>query len=98
MACPSCGFIVCIDCFELRNKDLKSNSKLENLSFKIYFFKLNLSNKDKASNKDLYSWLYCYKYDFDFNKLRKKKHLPSNMIYVQFIPSQSKVLFFYLSK
>ncbi|RNA23033.1 lysine-specific demethylase 3B isoform X2 [Brachionus plicatilis] len=27
MACRSCGFVVCIDCFELRGRDLKFNKR-----------------------------------------------------------------------
>nr|QDF21461.1 lysine-specific demethylase 3A [Brachionus koreanus] len=81
MACGSCGFIVCIDCFELRSRNLKLNDKIR-------------------SNRDQYSWLHCYKYNFELKKIIKKAHSPSDMLYVQFIPSQilNKIYFIYKNR
>lgn len=87
MACKSCGFVVCIDCFNLRTRNHKSSSKIVKVNLNLIF--LFFYNEEKLNKKDQFLWLFCYKYDFKLNRLTKKPHWPVDLIYVQFIPSKS---------
>lgn len=100
-ACLSCGFVVCLSCYELKIRGIFGL-----LLFLFYFFKyFDLFKENQIAMKNLgghlqknpiTNWYYCVGHKKAAGSKRgKKEHEPDELKYVQYILPESKLHHFH---